>query len=52
MLKVDYSSDLRDLAERIENLEFQLHSFSTTSDLEKAEDLHVKIKILCQKLEV
>lgn len=49
---VDYNNELRDLVERIEQLEFQLHSFSTTSDYNKVEDLHIKVKDLCQKLEV
>jgi hypothetical protein len=50
--QVDHNNDLRDLVERIEQLEFQLHSFSTTSDYKKVDDLHSKVKDLCQKLEV
>jgi hypothetical protein len=38
--------------ERIEQLEFQLHSFSVTSDYKKVGDLHSKVKDLCLKLEV
>ena len=49
---VDHTNDLRDLVERIEQLEFQLHSFSVTSDYKKVGDLHAKVKDLCLKLEV
>ena len=45
---VDYSNELRELIERIEHLEFQLHSFSS----KKVDDLHLKVNDLCQKLEV
>ena len=49
---VDNNNDLRELVERIEQLEFQLHSLSTASDYKKIGDLHAKVKDLCNKLEV
>lgn len=47
----EHNKDLKDLVDRIEQLEFQLHSLSATSDYPKVEELHTKVKELCQKLE-
>ena len=49
---IEQSKELKELVERIEQLEFQLHSLSTTSEYSKVEELHFKVKELCQKLEV
>ncbi|CAF0739498.1 unnamed protein product [Brachionus calyciflorus] len=44
---VDYNNELRDLIDRIEHLEIQLNSLSS----QRVEDLHLKVKHLCEKLE-
>lgn len=48
----DQNKELKELVDRIEQLEFQLHSLSATSEYGKVQDLHIKVKELCQKLEV
>jgi hypothetical protein len=49
---VDHGNDLKQLVSRIENLEYQLSSFSDTGESKRVDKLNFKLKDLCQKLEV